>query len=55
MTTIASSTEAADIVSKAFTTVADGAEGNVEYITMTPEEAAAAGVVTNTEEEEQVS
>lgn len=54
VTTIASSTEAADIVSKAFTTVADGTEGNVEYITMTPEEAAAAGVVTNAEEEEQV-
>lgn len=55
VTTIASSNDAADIVSRAFTTVAEGGEEgepNVEYITMTPEEAAAAGVVN--QEEDQV-
>nr|XP_039248218.1 piggyBac transposable element-derived protein 4-like isoform X3 [Styela clava] len=54
VTTLASSADAADIVSKAFTTVADGSDANVEYITMTPEEAAAAGVVDAPEEEQQV-
>lgn len=55
VTTLASSTDAADIVSKAFTTVADGSDPNVEYITMTPEEAAAAGVVATPEEEQVVT
>lgn len=53
VTTLASNADAADIVSKAFTTVADGTDPNVEYITMTPEEAAAAGVVAAAPEEEQ--
>nr|XP_039248217.1 uncharacterized protein LOC120326061 isoform X2 [Styela clava] len=55
VTTLASSADAADIVSKAFTTVADGSDANVEYITMTPEEAAAAGVVDAPEEEQVVT
>nr|XP_039248220.1 piggyBac transposable element-derived protein 4-like [Styela clava] len=50
VTTLASSADAADTVLNAFTTVADGSDANVEYITITPE--SAAGVVDAPEEKQ---
>ncbi|XP_076802421.1 uncharacterized protein LOC143446594 isoform X2 [Clavelina lepadiformis] len=47
---VADDADTTDIVSKAFTSVEGGDGSEVQYVTMTPEEAAAAGV----EEEEQV-